>query len=98
MSDHDVPGFRRLLDRLTPLERSTLDARCRGVNALGIGTRDGVKREAVRNRMLRIYAKARENAEFDAVSGQILAEALCWRLGYEQALADIEAQMARKRA
>ena len=93
MPDHDVAEFRAELDTLTARERETIEARCKGMNAVSIAARDGTSAQTVSNCLQRVYDKAGSGS-----GGQNQAEAICYRLGYEQALADIEATIARKRA
>lgn len=94
----DVAGFRRALGTLTRKERSTLERRCAGLGLQEMAEQDGMGWSSQRNRLLRLYEKMRAVPDIEPLPARNITEALCYRLGYEQALADIEAQVARKRA
>lgn len=95
----DVAGFRRALATLTRLERETLDARCDGVSVRDLATYAQVGEYAIYSRMRGIREKMRGGMlDEERIKGPQLTEAICYRLGYEQALADIEARMAKRRA
>ncbi|MFT4038361.1 MAG: hypothetical protein QM692_09295 [Thermomicrobiales bacterium] len=56
----------------------------------------GVTSLAVRNVVMAAYERLRLGG-MTGVPPHSMAETVCWRLGYEQALSDIEARIASKR-
>ena len=95
----DVSEFRLALATLTRLEREALDARCDGVSVRDLATYAQVGEYAIYSRMKGIREKMRARMLDEArIKGPNLTEALCYRLGYEQALADIEARLPRRQA
>lgn len=98
MPDHDIPGFRRALSLLSPRQRIALELRCDGLAAVAMGPRMGTSAIAAARLITVAIEKLREAPDLADASERAVIGAICYRLGYEQALADIEATMARKRA
>ena len=92
---HDVQGFHEALSGLTPRGRIALDYRCQGHSLSVVAEDQGVNMEAIRSRMTVVFRRLRRRTRSLAgVREQGITEAACYHLGYEQALADIEALVA----
>ncbi|MCA9876791.1 MAG: hypothetical protein KC442_03385 [Thermomicrobiales bacterium] len=98
MPDHDVAGFRRALGTLSRHEHEVVMSRCAGMTLAQIAARRSVTRDTIKNQVTKVIERMRAAPELQHMAAHGVIEAICYRLGYEQALADIEAQVARKRA
>lgn len=95
---HDVAGFRRAWATLSEREKQGVGLRCAGLTSAQIADRRFVTGNTIKNQVNRAIEKMRAVPELRDMAATGVVEAVCWRLGYEQALWDIEATMARKRA
>lgn len=95
---HDVAGFRRAWATLSEREKQGVGLRCAGLTSAQIADRRFVTGNTIKNQVNRAIEKMRAVPELRDMAATGVVEAVCWRLGYEQALADIETTMARERA
>ena len=95
---HDVAGFRRAWATLSEREKQGVGLRCAGLTSAQIADRRFVTGNTIKYQVNRAIEKMRAVPEMRELASQGVVEAVCWRLGYEQALWEIEAQVARKRA
>ena len=94
---HDVQGFHEALSGLTPRGRIALDYRCQGHSLSVVAEDQGVNMEAIRSRMTVVFRRLRRRTRsLVGVREQGITEAACYHLGYEPALADIEAQLTQR--
>lgn len=95
---HDAAGFHDAVSRLQMRQRKTLMRRCQGMGQDEVARQDGVLPTAIRARLTVIYRRLRERtASLRDVREQGMGDATCYHLGYEDALRDIEIQMAARR-
>ena len=95
---HDVAGFRRAWATLSEREKQGVGLRCAGLTSAQIAAQRDVTGNTIKNQVNRAIEKMRAVPEMRELASQGVVEAVCYRLGYEQALWEIEATMARKRA
>lgn len=95
MSDHDISGFRQVLDSLTMRERQVLEARCRGLSNNEVAWESRSSEQTIKNQVTSLLKRMISGGVIERNRGM---DRICWCLGYEQALADIEARLTRKRA
>lgn len=94
---HDVAGFRRAWATLSEREKQGVGLRCAGLTSAQIAAQRDVTGNTIKYQVNRAIEKMRAVPEMRELASQGVVEAVCYRLGYEQALADI-ARLARKRA
>lgn len=89
--------FRAAWKELTDWQRQAVAARCHGATMQEVAHERGVTALAVRNVVMTAYERLRQGG-MTGVPPHSMAETICWRLGYDQALDDIDTHMASKRA
>ncbi len=88
-----IPNFRELWDRLLPQHRTALILRCRGLSEGDIAIAISLANRTARNHLKSAVHQIAGPGDPEATIANV-----CWNIGYEQALQDVENQVQRKRA
>lgn len=86
------------MDALSPYEREAVVLRCAGMTSAQIAAQRSVTGNTIKNQVNRVIYKMRAVPEMRNMAARGVIEAVCYRLGYEQALSDIEMQLQRRHA
>lgn len=92
-------AFRAIWLDLSPQQRRAIEGRCRGLTNNEVGDELFIAGQTVKNHLTIAFKRLHQVARGSRTGSQGAMTAICWCIGYEAALQDIEHTIAsRKRA
>lgn len=91
-------AFRAAWNSLTPQQRRVVTLRCEGSTNAEIGAQICIEGQTVKNTITGALRKLHPVARGAKAGNRGAMETVCWRIGYESAIRDIQRTIAARKA